>query len=72
LEIADYEEGGDLKRILPRYMGFVRMTQFIKKMVNEHCCIKCPQNLQEKLCYKCILLLPVEFITKYFKELFDP
>ena len=35
LEIADYEEGGDLKRILPRYMGFVRITYLTKKIVNE-------------------------------------
>jgi hypothetical protein len=38
LEIADYEEGGDLKRILPRYMGFIRIRHFTNKMVNEGKC----------------------------------
>jgi hypothetical protein len=31
LEIADYEEEGDLERIPPRYMGFVGITHFNQK-----------------------------------------
>jgi hypothetical protein len=29
-------------------------------------------NVYCLLCYKRILLLPIEFVTKYFKEVFDP
>ena len=32
-----------------------------------HCCMKCPQILKVKT-----LVLPVEFITNHFKEVFDP
>ena len=52
----------------------LRITQMLNQPEMDSTLLyKVPSNSTgKKRCYKRILLLPVEFMTKYFKEVFDP